>query len=37
MIDVAIPIISTGKCHQDPSDLGQAIAPRKKTLTIEMR
>src|SRR3954471_21093143 len=36
-IDVAIPPIRTGRCHSGSPGLGQAIAPRKKTLTMEMR
>jgi hypothetical protein len=33
--EVAIPMISAGSCHHGSFGLGQAIAPRKKTLTIE--
>ena len=37
MIDVAMPAISATTCHLGSSGLGQAMAPRKKTLTIEVR
>ena len=32
-----MPRISAGRCHQGSSGLGQAMAPRKRTLRIEMR
>jgi len=37
MIDVAMPAISTGACHDGSRGPGQAIAPRKKTLMMEVR
>jgi hypothetical protein len=36
-IEVAMPRMSAGGCHQGSFDWGQAIAPGKKALAIETR
>jgi hypothetical protein len=35
--EVAMPMTSAGKCHAGSIGFGQAIAPRKKTLTIDVK